>query len=200
VPDGNPRHLSDNPQRDGELLHLKEFLLGIMNERDKQYGERAAAQDKAVTAALAAQKELVAAAFSASQTAIGKAEQAQKEHDLRTNEFRGQLSDQAQTFIPRKEVENIIKNMTETNLASAKAENEKLRTMDEKFTALGKSIEEKQAIQRSRSDEGAGNQEGKKLAWGAVMGISALIIALVAAMAAVAAVVVAIGHGGFKGP
>ncbi len=41
----------------------------------------------------------------ASQRAIGKAEEAQKEVNVKSNEFRGQLADQAATLYPRAEAE-----------------------------------------------------------------------------------------------
>ncbi len=50
--------------------------------------------EKAVNAALAAAKE-----------AVNKAEAAQSDKNRMQNEFRGQLSDQATTFMPRKEAE-----------------------------------------------------------------------------------------------
>jgi hypothetical protein len=67
----------------------------------------------AVSAALAAQEKAVNAAFTASEKAVLKAEQAQKEYNERSNEFRGQLDDQAKTLMPRPETLNMFKAMEE---------------------------------------------------------------------------------------
>ena len=61
-----------------------------------------------MVAALAAQKELTASAFAASEKAIVKAENAQQEYNIRSNEFRGQLDDQAKMLMPRRETEQLI--------------------------------------------------------------------------------------------
>lgn len=91
-------------------LSLKEFfedkiksLKTLINERDKQYDGRFKASETAVGAALLAQKTAVDAAFTASEKAIVKAEDAQKDYNQRSNEFRGQLEDQANRLISKSE-------------------------------------------------------------------------------------------------
>jgi hypothetical protein len=107
---------------------LREYLLSIINqnatlqasvsnERDKQYDARFRAAEIAVNAALAAQEKAVAAAFSSSEKAIVKAEAAQKDYNDRSNEFRGQLDDQAKTLMPRTETDVRFKGV-EDKLAS----------------------------------------------------------------------------------
>jgi hypothetical protein len=51
--------------------------------------------------------------FASSDKAITKAEAAQKEHDIKINEFRGQLDDQAKTFMSRTEVDARFKSVEE---------------------------------------------------------------------------------------
>ena len=87
-----------------ELRALRELL----SERDRRYEQRFLDQERAVVAALAAQKELTASAFAASEKAIVKAENAQQEYNVRSNEFRGQLDDQAKTLMPRRETEQLM--------------------------------------------------------------------------------------------
>jgi hypothetical protein len=65
-----------------------------MDERDRRYNERFDAQEKAVEAALAS-----------SEKAVLKAETASERRFEGVNEFRATLSDQAATFITRKEVD-----------------------------------------------------------------------------------------------
>lgn len=78
-------------------------LRELIDERDRLYSTVAAGQKTAVDAALLAQEKLVSAAFLASEKAIVKAEDAQREYNARSNEFRGQLDDQAKTLLSRVE-------------------------------------------------------------------------------------------------
>ena len=62
-----------------------------------------AAQEKAIAAAFAAQEKATAAALAAAKEAVAKAEVASDKRFESVNEFRGQLKDQATTFMPRTE-------------------------------------------------------------------------------------------------
>lgn len=81
----------------------------IVDERDRQYDMRFRASEIAVNAALAAQQKSTADAFIASEKAIVKAEEAQKDYNARSNEFRGQLDDQAKQLMARAEALNLLK-------------------------------------------------------------------------------------------
>jgi len=81
--------------------------------------ERYATQTKAVDAAFASQQLAMQTAMTAAETAVGKAlesaekavvkaETAAEKRFEATNEFRGQLADQASTFMPRQEAEGTI--------------------------------------------------------------------------------------------
>jgi multidrug efflux pump subunit AcrA (membrane-fusion protein) len=97
-----------------ELLISKiESLKELVNERDRLYKERDESRRTAVDAALAAAKENTASSFAASEKAIVKAENAQNDYNVRSNEFRGQLDDQAKRLIARTEVETMVKNLEE---------------------------------------------------------------------------------------
>jgi hypothetical protein len=65
--------------------------------------ERHTAQSMATAAALAAQTRAVDAALLAAEKAVNKAEAASERRFEAVNEFRGQLADQAKTFLPRAE-------------------------------------------------------------------------------------------------
>jgi hypothetical protein len=97
------------PEDSVALVHLK----ALMDERDRLYMASFAASSTAVAAALAAQEKAVNAAFLASEKAIIKAEDAQREYNVRSNEFRGQLDDQAKTLMPRPETMNLFKSYDE---------------------------------------------------------------------------------------
>jgi hypothetical protein len=69
------------------------------------------AQETAVNAALAAAEKAVAAALAASEKAVNKAEIAQQRVNETQNEFRGTLSDQANSFMPRAETESLVREL-----------------------------------------------------------------------------------------
>jgi hypothetical protein len=65
--------------------------------------ERHVAQGRAIDAAMAAADKAVQAALDAAEKAVDKAERASEKRFESVNEFRGQLVDQAKTFMPRAE-------------------------------------------------------------------------------------------------
>ena len=73
---------------------LHRHIIELLVLRDNLYKERYDTQEKAMNAALAAAKE-----------AVAKAEVAAEKRFDAVNEFRGQLNDQALTFMPRSEGE-----------------------------------------------------------------------------------------------
>lgn len=76
------------------LEALKEHFQALMVESDRRNQQRFEGQEKAVGAALQAAKE-----------AVEKAEAAANKRFDSVNEFRQQLSDQAASFMPRREAE-----------------------------------------------------------------------------------------------
>ncbi len=92
-----------------QIRNLRELL----DERDRLYKERNDSQRTAVDAALTAVKENTKSSFDASEKAIVKAEDAQREYNIRSNEFRGQLDDQAKTLMPRPEALTMFKSVEE---------------------------------------------------------------------------------------
>lgn len=95
-------------------LHMR------MDERDRLYSERAESQREAIL----------------------KAEKAQSEYNVRSNEFRGQLDDQAKTLMPRSEASALITNL-----------NEKIKRIDEDIRTL----------REWRSQDEGGGQGGKAM-------------------------------------
>src|SRR5687768_2375402 len=72
---------------------------------DRRYEQRFADQQTAVNTALSAAKEAVNAAMLAANAAVTKAETAYDKRFEAVNEFRGTLSDQQRTLMPRAEAE-----------------------------------------------------------------------------------------------
>ena len=117
-PNGNRTHEPNLRELTAQLDDIKELmqvkhdaLVQVVDERDRLYDVRFRAAEEAVGAALAAQEKGTNAAFAASEKAIVKAEDAQREYNIRSNEFRGQLDDQAKTLMPRPETISLFKNM-----------------------------------------------------------------------------------------
>lgn len=94
-------HVWRGPRDDVGTLRAE--LLAMFQEHDRRYEQRFIAQQEAIQAALLAQKEAVNAALVAADRAVIKAETASEKRFQGVNEFLGQLSDQAQTFLPRQE-------------------------------------------------------------------------------------------------
>jgi hypothetical protein len=161
-----------------EPIPMREFLERIVDERDRQYDMRFRAAEIAVQAALLAQKEAVTSAFAASEKAIIKAEEAQKDYNLRSNEFRGQLDDQAKLLMQRAEA-----------LGLFKAHDDKLEAMriffesrlESQRLAFDKSVEnltkEIAGLRESRSEIG-GKSTGANALWGYLVGIAGIAMAL----------------------
>jgi uncharacterized phage infection (PIP) family protein YhgE len=127
----------------------------LIDERDRLYDSRFKAAEIAVNAALAAQEKGTNSSFVASEKAIVKAEQAQKDYNERSNEFRGQLDDQAKTLMPRPETLSMFKGIED------KLENVQTNAKNELTSAraaLNKSIDtinsELQSLRESRSEGG----------------------------------------------
>lgn len=84
------------PDRSPE--QVREEMMLLFAERDRQYAQRFEAQERAVAAAL-----------NAAEKAVVKAEAAAEKRFDGVNEFRAQLSDQAATFVTRAEYAVTIK-------------------------------------------------------------------------------------------
>ena len=116
IDNGSRTHEPSLRELTAQLDDLKELLIAkheatktIMDERDRLYDTRFRAADTAVSAALSAQEKQTTLVFQASEKAIVKAEEAQREYNIRSNEFRGQLDDQAKTLMPRPETLTLFK-------------------------------------------------------------------------------------------
>jgi hypothetical protein len=119
---------------------LKEHLQALMAERDQRNQQRFDGQEKAVAAAL-----------QAAEKAVQKAETAAEKRFDSVNEFRGQLTDQAATFMPRLEAE------------------QRIGQQAERLAGL-----------ESRMERQGGRQEGVGRFGGVLVSIASLLIAAVA--------------------
>lgn len=150
----------------------------LLDEIDRRYEQRFVAQEQAVMLALArVDKEFhehlaqvraeTHAALDASDKAITKAEISTDKRFESVNEFRAQLNDQAQRFMPRLEAEQRMGQNTE------------------KISALEQRHGADMGVINSRLDLSAGRGAGLTNAWGylvALVGVAGGIIAVVIAL------------------
>ncbi len=101
-----------------ELDGLRELFMAkisaqkeIMDERDRLYKERDETRVLAVDSALKAVEKQTEISFVASERALQKAEASQQNYNIRSNEFRGQLEDQARRLMSKDEYVSSHKNL-----------------------------------------------------------------------------------------
>lgn len=102
---------------------LKEYLLTLINENDRRYGQQFDSSTVVVNAALAAAKE-----------AVIKAENATEKRFENVNEFRATLADQQRTLMPRNESELQMASL------SARIKSLELSLTEDKGTKIGESV------------------------------------------------------------
>jgi hypothetical protein len=99
-------------ERLAEIPVLQERIKAVeqsIAEKNSLYLEKFRASEEAVKTAITASDRQTTSSFASSEKAIVKAEEAQREYNVRSNEFRGQLDDQAKTLMPRLEAQTLFK-------------------------------------------------------------------------------------------
>jgi hypothetical protein len=136
---------------------ILEHVLTLLRERDLSYAQRLDALDRLTDAKLVTQRvmldsqaEKVALALASADKAVTKAEQATEKRFEGVNEFRQTLSDQASTFINRRE-----------------------------FEALREAQAQRTVELAARVDKTEGRSTGLDASWGYLVGAAGLILALV---------------------
>ena len=148
--------------------NVREFLERIIEERDRLYDIRFRASETAMSAALTAQEKQTNASFTASEKAIVKAEDAQREYNVRSNEFRGQLDDQAKLLMPRSEA-LIATRALDDKLGGIKGE------LERRLEAINKELA---SLRESRS-ESTGRDMGSHAVWGYLLAAITVVGSLV---------------------
>ena len=144
-----------------DLVTLREFFTLWLNKLEVSVNERFKASDEAVKAALAAQKELTATAFASSEKAIVKAEEAQREYNIRSNEFRGQLDDQNKLQMARTEALSMF-------AATDKRIDERDKAVDLRLSSL-------ETYRHQNEGKGSGFASSWGILLGAIGGVGLLI-------------------------
>lgn len=152
---------------------LHSLMNAVLNERDRRYEQRFAAQEQAVSLALTrVDKEFhehlaqvrteTHAALEAADKAITKSETATERRFESVNEFRAQLSDQSRTFMPRAES---LQRHEQTA---------------EKLDGLENRVREEVSRINSRLDLAAGRTTGLDKSWAVLVGAVGLVGGLIA--------------------
>jgi hypothetical protein len=92
---------------------LREYVQRQLDDMRRMLDDRYETQTKAVEAAFGAADRAVQAALQAAEKAVNKAETAADKRFEAVNEFRGQLADQAATFLSRTEADVRITALTD---------------------------------------------------------------------------------------
>lgn len=132
-----------------------------------------------------ADKEAVSTALAAAKEAVAKAEAAAEERFRSVNEFRGQLSDQAVTFMPRSEYESRHSDLNNRVDQMATTLSEKLEVatqrLGEKLDLTNQHITDVDAglVKRILAIEAEqNNQKGRSAAYAVAMGVAFSLIAV----------------------
>lgn len=146
--------------QNSDHVSLREFL----EEKLQHLSTRVTNLDAKFDAALIAQEKATAQAFAASEKAIVKSEDAQRELNIKNNEFRGQLKDQSTLFMPSAEAKMMFTNF-----------DEKLNALRNEFESkLSLSTQDIPGLRESRSESG-GKSVGMHASWGIMLGAASLI-------------------------
>lgn len=146
-----------------DLLHL--YLSKRIDDQKALLDERAAAQTKAMETAFLAADKAVQAALTSAEKAVTKAEMAAEKRFEATNEFRGQLSDQAATFLARSEADI------------------RFAALTEKFDSLTQGNIDRIAELDLRLTKSAGRAAGLNAGWGYLVGAVGLFLAVLGIVA-----------------
>ena len=130
-----------------QLNDMRAMLQERYETQSKAVDAAFVAQQVAMSTALTAAERAVSTAMLAAEKAVDKAEDAATKRFEAVNEFRGQLADQASTFIPRLEAE------------------QRLSQNAEKITVLEGRVATDIAQIQSRLDLSAGGARGIEKAW-----------------------------------
>lgn len=167
-------------------VSLKEYFNDKVSALEKKVDSAYQEQKEAVAVALLAQEKAVQAAFAASDKAIIKAEDAQKDYNERSNEFRGQLDDQAKMLMPRIEITGLLKadaEKVEVMKKDIDGKFEGFRTANEKMQdGIAKEIQrlrEYRAGDEGRYSQSSVDNLASKANWGLIFSAVSSIVSVI---------------------
>lgn len=158
---------------------LHELLISLIRENDVRYGQRFAAQQEALNAALVSQEKAVAAALSAADRAVQKAEVASEKRFDSVNEFRAALSDQTARLMPRTEVDGLVRALNErvdVQVANLADKIDALRQRADRLEGRSSGVAEVRTERRANGSVYISAVAAAILAVGLIVSIVALIL------------------------
>ena len=161
------------------IVSMREYIERVLDERDRLYGAKFVASEVAVSAALIAQKTSVDAALVAADRAVAKADIANEKRFDAVNEFRGQLNDQAKTFMPRTETTALIKSIDDKVDSLQTNFDGKLEALRASFEKSIDSISKEISGLRESRSESNGHLSGGKDLWGYMVAIAAIALTII---------------------
>ena len=141
---------------------------------------RFVAQEQATKMALASMEKFQSATHESSERAIQKAEEAQREYNVRSNEFRGQLDDQAKLLMPRTEMLALIGAVNEKMDAGIAASINRWEISRAMLEKAQNKLEEEISALRTRQDIIAGQRSSMTAVWGYVLAVVSVLVAIAA--------------------
>jgi hypothetical protein len=157
------------------------------------------AQQTAMQTALTAAEAAVQTALTAAEKAVGKAETAAEKRFDSVNEFRAQLADQAQTFMPRQESEASMRSLVDKLDSATSRNSERIREVElqlqgtatltdrdavnsasiARYEAIGARLGSLELRINSRLDMREGSSSGQHALWGYLVGSFGIVIAII---------------------
>ena len=161
--------MADKEREDSNnYISLRDHVDKICTTKDRLCDKLMMSLEERFDIRICAIEKSIKSAFESSEKAIEKAEMAQKEYNARSNEFRGQLDDQAKMLMPRNE-----------SIATTKANRD--RTED-----IWKMYEERHEIMRTDIEklrdqviQSRGAKEGHKESWTWLIGAVSLVVSVI---------------------
>lgn len=165
-----------------QFSEREKYFVALVTDKERALKERFEYQDKRYSEVTTSAAEAVKTAFASSEKAIAKQEAAQADYNIRSNEFRGQLADQAKTLMPRNETAGLFAAVSEKIDTNVKTFDQRMesftKTRDDKVGDLLQRIEAINSRLTTIESRGAG---GAAL-WGYIVGAVGLICVVVSAV------------------
>ncbi len=165
-------------------VELRDFILRILDERDKRYSQLADEREKRYEQRHEADQEAVSAALQAAKEAVTVAAEQTKLWQSASNEWRGAMQDRERMFLPRPEYDAAHKQVTDRldEITRQVIANMSRQEIEAQFKALREQIDQQMKwLSHNEGREGVLHQ-GTLYMIGAItvlVSVAAIVVALV---------------------
>jgi len=163
---------------ENDRISIREYIESLFEAQEALCDSRRGACSAYMSAAMDALEKRFDTIFVSMDRALTKAENAQRDYNERSNEFRGQLDDQAKLLAPRSEVQLLISALRSEIQLMVSTLDERFRDRSAAFDARFDRITNEISILRDSIIQHAGEGTGKHQFWGYVVGVMALVASL----------------------